>query len=286
MRRRPPIVTTIHNVSRPRDYPIGARLLNRLSELTIFESRFERDQLVSRGLDPSRAVVIHNGIDLERFRPRPRDRALMERFCISETTPVAGVVARFSPEKSLDVLLRAWALTLNQAPGVRLLLVGDGPLRAKLETLAHDLGISGSIIFAGVQKDVPAYLSLCDCFVLTSSRESFPLAAREAMGMALPVIAPRVGGCPEVVDDGWTGLLARPGDAPAFAGALSSLLANRPRAQALGRAARAKAEREYTNGVWVDANERVFLQMVAGVEPRTVAAEGIRLAPAPGGATE
>ncbi len=247
------LVTTVHNIHNPANFRVAGRLLNLTSAQVVFESRYERDQLVRRGLNPAKAVVIPSGIDLTWFAPRPKDPGILARYGLGEATPVVGIVARLSEEKGHRHLLRAMRHVHRTIPAAHLLIVGDGPLRTDLEAEAAALGLAGRVHFAGTQRDVRPYVSAFDLFVLASTRESFPLAAREAMAMGKPVVAPRVGGCAEVVDDGRTGLLVPPTEPERLAEALLALLGNPEAVARMGAAGRAKAERELGRERWVAA---------------------------------
>ena len=140
-----------------------------------------------------------------------------------------GVVGRLSPEKGgVDNLIRATYQLPEQHRKVRLLIVGDGPVRANLENLDAGLregnaGEGSPVIFAGARQDIPRLLGAMDIFVLPSLNEALPIVILEAMAVGLPVVATRVGGVPEIVQDGATGLLVAPGDEAALLDALSRL---------------------------------------------------------------
>ena len=172
-----------------------------------------------------KVVVIHNGI------PDCAERAQLH----SHLPPVITMVARFCNVKEHEILLRAFA-TLKVGP--RLRLVGDGPLRANCEGIAHTLGITGRVEFLGNRDDVPMLLAGSDIFVLASKFEMLPISVLEAMRAGLPVIASDVGGVRETVTHGETGLLAPPGSIPALAHALRQMINNRDLRLRYGRAAR------------------------------------------------
>ena len=124
------------------------------------------------------------------------------------------------------------------------------------------------MIFAGMQRDIPSHLALLDVFVLSSTRESVPLSAREAMAASRCVIAPRIGGCGEVVADGETGLLFTAADVDDLAAKMLTL-SDRTTVAAMGAAGRRRAERLFSRHVWVDGDEQVYLKW-AGLAPRAV----------------
>jgi glycosyltransferase involved in cell wall biosynthesis len=257
--RRLPIVTTIHNIHNPLHFRYAGYLLNRCSDFVIFESHYERNRLLASGLGEAKSVVIHSGIDTERFLPLPRDQALLQRYGLdAERHRIFGIVARLSEEKGHHYLIEAFARVNGALPQARLLVIGDGPLLESVKAQARGAGLDGKVIFTGLQRNIPEHLSLLDVFVLSSTRESFPLAAREAMAAGRPVIAPRIGGCPEVVDDGVTGFLFESRNVDDLATRMRRIVED-DRFREQGRAARARVEQLFSRRQWVVGDEAVYL---------------------------
>jgi glycosyltransferase involved in cell wall biosynthesis len=173
---------------------------------------------------PERIVTIPNGIAPLRMPPNDEIARLRSGFGADGEAPLIVTLARLAPEKGLQYLLRAMPVILEAAPRTRLVLVGDGPQRAELETLAAGLKIGPSVIFAGYRTDATEILAAADLFVLPSLSEPAGLALLEAMCLEIPVIATGAGGPLEIVCDGESGLLAPPADAPALAACVISLL--------------------------------------------------------------
>jgi glycosyltransferase involved in cell wall biosynthesis len=170
--------------------------------------------------------------------------------------PVALCLARLSPEKDVGNFLEAAAL-LPEA-GARFLVAGDGPL---LPTLRHQiafLGLEGRATLLGRRDGVPTLLAAADLLCLPSREEGLSLAALEAMAAGLPLVATRVGGLPEAVEDGKTGLLVPPRDPSALAGALARLLTDPARARAMGAAGRARAAACFTRDRMLQATHAVY----------------------------
>ena len=185
-------------------------------------------------------TVVPYGVDLARFQPKARNG-------VRPSEVVVGAVARLSPEKGLDVLLRAVARLLEGGTPLRVVLAGEGPLRGRLTRLAARLGIAERVDFRGEvpHEQVPAVLAELDVFVMPSRAEGFGVAALEAQAMELPVVGSRVHGIPDVVEDGRTGLLAPPGDVEALAAAIGRLANDAELRTAMGRAGRAFVEERY-----------------------------------------
>jgi glycosyltransferase involved in cell wall biosynthesis len=190
------------------------------------------------GCPAAKIRVIPNGVDAERFRPRPPVAALREAIGLAADAPVAGIVAALRPEKNHQLFLRAAARVCRELPKARFLIIGDGPRRSELETLARALKIDEAVCFLGSRSDVPDLLSLVDVVALTSHMEASPVSILEAMAAEKPVVATRVGAVAETVRDGQTGYLAAAGDEAEIAQRMVELMRDRPRAAAMGRAGR------------------------------------------------
>jgi glycosyltransferase involved in cell wall biosynthesis len=200
---------------------------------------------------PERKIrVIHNGVDPAAFPyspGRPRDAALAAELGIAPGEQVVGILAVFREEKDHATFLRAARSVADRVPGARFLLAGDGPGRAELEDLTHELGLEDRVIFAGLRSDVDAVLSLLDVVVLSSfTIECFPYAILEAMAMGVPAVCTAVGGLPEMIEEGVTGRLVPPRDPEALADGIVDVLSDPERARAMGRAARRRLEERFT----------------------------------------
>jgi glycosyltransferase involved in cell wall biosynthesis len=188
-------------------------------------------------LPRSTVNVIYNGVDLARFAPAPKGPAddLTIGFC--------GV---FRPEKRVPLLIEAFAQLLERGSKARLLLVGAGNAMVECRQLVERLGIGGRVTFAGEQTDVRPFLQHMDVFVLPSRIEAMPVALLEAMALGKAVIASAVGGIPEIVEDGVSGLLIRTGEVAELAEALDRLQNNAGLRQRLASAARRRMEEKFS----------------------------------------
>lgn len=184
-----------------------------------------------QGVSPRRIRVVWNGIDLDRFKPTVGDGS----------GPVVAV-GRLSPEKDFETLVRAVALAARQDPTFRLEIAGDGVCMAGLRRLIDELNVHGAVRLLGLVRDVPALLSRAVVFTLSSLTEGVSLTILEAMASGVPVVATRVGGNPEVVADGETGLLVPPADPSALAAALLAQWRDAATRRAMGAAGRARVE--------------------------------------------
>lgn len=190
----------------------------RWCDAVVCNSQAAADRLSAHGLSPDKLAVIGNALPVEIFAPaRPVLPLMADRLRV-------GMVARMNAAyKKHSGFLRIAARILKQVPGVEFLLAGDGPLRKDLEREAHSLGLDGRVMFLGDCRDVPAVLASMDVAVLTSESESLSNVILEAMAAGLPVVAFRVGGNTELIDD-QRGFLISPGDEAAFSAAVVHLL--------------------------------------------------------------
>lgn len=218
----------------------------------------------------SRLTTIRNGVDPAAIRPTPRPRDV--------EALVVGCTARLHAENDHATLLEGFARAAAGYPGARLLLVGRGREEANLRRFGERLGIAPRVTFAGEQADVRPWLAEMDVYAQASLTAGIPNSILEAMAAGLPVVATAVGGTPEVVVDGTTGLLVPPKEPVAFADALRSLLGDAEARAAFGRAGRARVEGHF--------NEAVMLRQVESLLDRLVQEKlGLRFAPARGWVT-
>jgi glycosyltransferase involved in cell wall biosynthesis len=244
--RRCRAVHTLHNVAEREAHRPG-RLVQQLA----FRTRVEPVAIGEAVAESVRRVyrlsprhVIPNGIPVAEFAPQPGAREEVRRALgISPDAPALLAVGRLEAQKDHRTLLDAFASPRLRAAGARLLLAGDGPLRAPLERQARALGIAERVLFLGVRRDVARLLAAADAFVLASAYEGNPLTVMEAMAAGKPVIATAVGCVPELVVEG-AGRVVPPGDAAALEDAMHEVAADpalaRARGAVAGRVARAR----------------------------------------------
>ena len=200
------------------------------------------DAVRSAKIVPERKLrVIFNGVDTSQYMKPCDTLAVRQSLNIPAQARVIGTVGRLTEVKRQDVLIRAFAKVCGRINDVHLLLVGDGPLRQELEDLAKSSGVSDRVHFAGYQPSSSPFLQTMCIFTLTSRSEGMPQAGIEASVCGLPTVASRVGGLPELVEEGRTGLLFPVGDDQALSEALIELLGNEKRAREMGDLARERA---------------------------------------------
>ncbi len=208
---------------------------------------------------PDKVTTIYNGIDMKDFPSNPGAAAIVRQtFDVQPDSLLIGTIGRLHRAKGLPDLLSAMVRVQEYDPEARLLLVGGGELREELETQAETLGLSNAVIFAGIRNNIPEILGALDLFVLPSLWEGLPLVLLEAMAAGLPVVATAVGGTPEVVVDGVTGLLVPPHDPQSLAQAIIRLLGDPDLRRRMGQAGRERVERHFTVERMVRETESLY----------------------------
>jgi glycosyltransferase involved in cell wall biosynthesis len=273
--RRPYLVATIHS-SRIRSVADQEHLreLTPHMDRLIAVSKAIQHKLVDEQRCDAPVSLIYNGVDLERYDNQEPCCTLPEEYGMEPGSQIVGVVARLEPEKGHPALLEAWPLVLREVPDVYLLIVGEGSRRDALEAQARELRIAHRVVFTGRRDDVPAVTAALDVAVLPSYREAQGMVILEAMALSRPVVASNVGGIPEMIEDGVTGLLVPPHDAAALAAAIVRLLKNHPLADTLGRAGHDMVHDRFCIELMVEAVASIYDDGAGVVRPYEVAAVG------------
>ena len=231
------------------------------ADRVIAVSRLVGGVLAQCGVPTDHIRVVHSGIPCPRepaeSRPRVKGHA--------EGEHVVGCVASYLPVKGLDTLIDAAALVKKQVPATRFLLIGEGPLRTELAAQIRSCNLDGSVQLMGHRTDVPELLRGLDIFVLPSRFEGMPNAVLEAMLSGNAVIATQVGGIPEAVEDGVTGLLVSPNDPSALAAAMVALLEDDSKREAMGSAGRDRVRRYFDEEMTVMKTEALYGEVLAPV---------------------
>ncbi len=253
--RRPVVVHTFHgHVLRGYFGTVGTLLfraietaLARVTDRLVAVSPEVRDELVALHVAPTEKFsVVRLGIELEpRVRLDGDPAEVRRRHGIPSGKFVVGWFGRMTAVKRTDDLLTMLAGTRERGVDALLLLVGDGDDRNRLEQRAHDLGLARSCLFVGYQEDVAPWYAICDAVVLTSASEGTPVTIIEALAAGRPVVATKVGGVPDVVDEGETGFLVRPRDTHALAERLEILERDPERRAAMGALGRQRMLERY-----------------------------------------
>lgn len=227
-------------------------------------TRYARERV---GMPAERLHTIYNGVDTQRFHPRSAGRGALPGLPFTEPGLwLAGTVGRMQTVKAQPVLAEAFVRALQLAPALRgrlrLVMVGDGALRAECQAILQRGGVADLAWLPGERADVPDVMRALDSFVLPSLAEGISNTILEAMASGLPVLATRVGANGELVDDGVTGQLVPAGDAGALAEALVSLASRPAEAAAMGLAGRARVEQRFSLQSMVAAYDQVYRRAI------------------------
>ncbi len=292
---RPYVVGTVHSsrVRSAEDREVLRHLTPQMDHL-VAVSRAIVAKLEHERRTGAPVSLIYNGVDLERYAHQEPCCTLPDEYGFAPGTPIVGAVARLEPEKGHPTLLEAWRIVADRVPEARLLIVGEGSRCADLEALAESLGLLGEscdgstcvgtrharpgakVVFTGRREDVPAVVAALDVAVLPSYREAQGITILEAMALGRPVVASNVGGIPEMVEDGRTGLLVPPHDPVALAEAILRLLTDHPYADILARAGHDLVHERFCVERMVSAVESIYDESAQAMVERRAAALGAR----------
>ena len=265
-----PVVNTVHVVPGAARIDGGSRraaaaraLLDHASRGNVARfvavSEAVKDGLTRGGVGASRITVIPNGVDLAALRSTATGALSVT---LHEAGRRVGFVGRLERVKGCEAFVRAAALLAADHPDVRFVIAGTGSRARALRALAAELGMAGRVEFVGYVESVGPLLAALDVLVVPSLSEASGLAAMEALALGVPVVASRVGGLPEVVADGGTGLLVPPGDVAAIAGAVTRLLDDPAMARSLAAAGARRVEERFALDQMVEGYLRLYRELV------------------------
>lgn len=258
------VLRTRHISSRLRNNFLTRLVYGRLCHGVITTGEFIKNQLVRElRIDPERIYPIPTGVDLETFDGATGDR-VREELGVSGDAPVLGVAAVLRSWKGHLFLLGAMPEVVAAYPEVKLLVVGEGPMRRCIEREVERLDLQSTVILTGYREDIPEVVNAFDIGVLASyASEGIPQFVLQAMAAGKPVIGTSVGGIPEVVIDGVTGLLVRPEDPESMGNAIRSLLGDHDRMKRMGEAGRSYVSERHSAGRMLDSLEKLYSMIMS-----------------------
>jgi glycosyltransferase involved in cell wall biosynthesis len=240
------------------DFPVRSSKYARV-ERVIAVSRAIGAILAAGGVDEGRLRVVYEGVPDRPALPGGRD--VLTGLGVPEGAPVIGNVAALTDHKDHATLIEAMALLRERVPDARLVVLGEGELRGRLEAQARACFVADRVVFAGFRGDLDRVLPAFDLFCLSSHHEGLGTSLLDAMNFGLPVVATRAGGIPEAVEDGVTGRVVAPRAPRELASALADVLLDRDAARALGAAGRRRFEAHFSAQRMVDATLRVYEEL-------------------------
>jgi glycosyltransferase involved in cell wall biosynthesis len=267
---RAPLISTIHNALT--DYPVSfwrKKLYQWMDYSTAWRS--DRVVCVAEALRREvtkrlpqvspRAMVIHNGVDLERFNPARYDRESIRAALGLDDLWTLGIVGRMTDQKGHVFLFEALANARDILPPYRLLVVGDGPRRSLLEEKVREYNLTGSVQFLGVRHDIPEILSALDALIMPSVSEGFPYVLLEALAMELPVVASLVKGVDEIIRDGDEGYAIVPRSPERILEALVAIWRQRDEARRRAKLGRCRVRNDFSIAASIQKWERLYLEL-------------------------
>ncbi len=251
--------------------PLYVLLLNEFDHV-VFVSKNQRQYWLGKAnLKTQKTTVIRNGIDPETYHPSLTTEArnrLRRDLGFSPDDYVVGMCSALRPEKRHVDLLDAMTIVRGKGISARVLIIGDGPERLKLEQRTEEKELTNIVKITGFQQDVRPYVEICDCLVMASTTETFPIAVLEAMALGKPVISSRTSGALEQIEHGKTGLLFAHRDVAGFADHIITL-ADKAVRDEMGQAALRKFLREFTQVQMVERYARLFDGLAPSESPRS-----------------
>ena len=243
------------------------RVACRFADCVLVNAHAVKDWLVAQGYSASKIVIIPNGVDIDRFGGAHDTARILSELGLPTDAPVVAVVSRLSRLKGLEQFLKAAVHVRRRFPAARFLIVGDTNPSERaywtvLTDLTRQLGLGDRVVWAGMRTDVPAILASVTVAVMPSLNEALSNVLLESMAAGAPVVATRVGGTPEAVDDGVNGRLVPPGEPVALANAICELLANPELAARLGFAARQSVVERFSIARMVVATEQLYMSLL------------------------
>lgn len=233
-------------------------VIARLADVFLAVSADDRRKMIEiERIAPSRIQVLANGIRV----PKVTGNDVRGELGIPAGAPLVASVGNLRPQKAYDVLVHAAAILRQEHPDLRVVIVGEGSERPQLEALIGELGLGETVLLLGERRDAPDVVSAADVVVNSSSFEGSPLSVLEYMALEKPIVATRVGGTPDLIEDGVHGRLVAPGDPAALTAAISELLLDRSLARRLGEAAGARQQKEYGLDAMVRRLESLYVEL-------------------------
>lgn len=262
----PVIIATEHGIQeyRTRLHFFIDRRLSRFTDKIIFVSDFVREKYWKKiSADYGKTIVVYNGIDISAFGKRSGDIFLRKEFGINDSERIISCIGRLAEEKGQAFLIDTLA-KLNDGR-MKVLMVGTGPLLQRLKSQVNGYKLDDKVIFTGLRKDVPGILDLTDILVLPSKREALPIILLEAMAAGVIVVATKVGGTPEVIQDSVNGFLVEYGDVEGLKNRLISILKmenGESKIEEIRLAAKKTVEEKFSLKKMIEKHEKIYDELI------------------------
>jgi len=239
------------------------RWSSRFADCVIANSKAAEKVLINREKIPKEKIkVIYSGIEIDTLTPRKNQEEVKRSLGLGNDAVIIGCATRLHTEKGVQYIPAIGQRLKGRIPKLKILVIGDGPLRDKMKREIESLQLTDSVILLGWRKDIADLLSVMDVFFLPSEEESFPRAILEALAMARPVVATNVGGVGEIIQDRVHGLLVPPKDREVFAQAILWMLKNKKEAQEMAKRGREKVGEYFTVDRMIIETDRLYDELI------------------------
>ncbi len=256
---RKKVISTAHNVEiwKKKHHKLIDRLLAPFTYKIVAVSNEVKNFYINKiGIDKRKLLTIHNGIDIKYIKPNKSKDEMLKKLGIKGQ--VVGIVGRLHPQKDHKNFLKAVRLVLKEIPNTNFLIVGNGLLRKELEDYVRKLKIDDNVKFLGLRKDIYNIFNIMDVNVLSSIHEGHPIVLLEAMFLKIPSVVTRVGGNPELIEDGRNGFVVPSRDSEALAKSIVKLLKNKNLREKFGEGSRIKIEKNFSSDKMIEKYEMLF----------------------------
>jgi len=233
-------------------------IFNFVDQIVTVSETLRKLMIESLGVDEKKIITILNGVDIDMFKNKIDKNKEREKFSLTMDVPVIGTIGRLVPVKDYKTLLYSLVEIKRQIQDIKLLLIGNGPLKNELEELVKKLGLSENVLMLGERSDIPQLLKIMDVFVLPSLFEAMSRTILEALISEIPVVVTNVGGNSEVITHGSNGLLVPPQNPNELAQAIMSLLKDKNKAKTFAAVGRKLVEEKFSIQRMVEDDEKLF----------------------------
>jgi glycosyltransferase involved in cell wall biosynthesis len=257
-----PVVMTRRVDNPEAEWSLAAKY--RLFDRVITISHAIRKVLIRQGVEPEMITCVHSALDASPYSKPCDPDFFREAFGFDNDGPTVGMAAQFIPRKGYEILLEAIPTILRHHPGARFLLFGKGPLHEEISAKVLAAGLGDSVSLHGFREDLPMVLPCLDLLVHPALMEGLGVVLLQAAASGLPVVASRVGGIPEAVVHGETGLLVPAGEPGALAAAVTELLSHPDSGKEFGEKARDRVRSHFSVDRMVEGNLHVYRELIAG----------------------
>ena len=253
------IIRTRHNFTRIKNNWINNKLYREWTDRIVAVAEVIKRRLIDENnISENKIITIHSSIDTEKFKGEFNEGKIRNEFGISPDTVVLGMVGRLRKHKDYPNVFEALKIIIEKFKNIKLLIVGDGILELQIKSMVQKMKLSNYVIFAGKREDIPQILSGIDIFALSSSVEGSPAVIKEALIMEKPVISTNVGGIPEIIQNGVTGILVPPHNPEALANAILDTINNRGKALEMARKGKQVIINEFSENRLAELTAEVY----------------------------